>query len=91
MYTVARAGQRGFHQGTEIGKRILMIANGKESPITPPGGFLHFGQVKGDYVVLRGSVPGVPRRIVLVRHPVREHPKKVTPPQILELSTRVGR
>jgi large subunit ribosomal protein L3 len=82
MYTVARAGQRGFHQRTEIGKRILMIADAKETPITPPGGFLHFGEVNSDYVLLRGSVPGVSRRFVVVRHPVREHPKKVTPPQI---------
>ena len=66
MYTVARAGQHGFHQRTEIGKRILAIANGKENPITPPGGFLHFGEVNSDYVLLRGSVPGVSRRFVMI-------------------------
>jgi large subunit ribosomal protein L3 len=91
MYTVARAGQHGFHQRTETGKRILLIGNGKENPITPPGGFLHFGEVNTDYALVKGSIPGVPRRFVVLRYPVRTHPKKITPPQIVELSTKIGR
>jgi large subunit ribosomal protein L3 len=89
MYTVARAGQMGFHQRTESGKRILLIGNGKENKIDPPGGFLHFGQVETDYALLRGSIPGSTKRLVLMRHPVRKQFKKVTPPQILELSTKI--
>ena len=42
MYTIARAGQMGFHQRTETGKRILMLGNGKEKPITPAGGHRQF-------------------------------------------------
>jgi large subunit ribosomal protein L3 len=64
-----------------------MIGNGKENPITPPGGFLHFGEVKADYALVRGSIPGVPRRFVVLRHAVRTHPKKTSPPQVIELST----
>jgi len=91
MYTVARAGQHGFHQRTETGKRILAISNPKDSPITPAGGFEHFGEVRTDYALLRGTVPGSTRRIVVVRHPVRAVKGKTTPVQVLELSTRVGR
>ena len=90
MYTVARAGQMGFHQRTETGKRILLVGNGKEKPITPAGGFLHFGPVNGDYAVLRGSVPGPARRFVMVRMPVRSAPKSQGPPQVIEVSTMVG-
>jgi large subunit ribosomal protein L3 len=91
MYTVARAGQHGFHQRTETGKRILTISNPKDAPITPKGGFEHFGEVSTDYALLRGTVPGSTRRVVLVRHPVRAVKGKTTPVQVLELSTRVGR
>ena len=87
MYTIARAGQMGFHQRTEVGKRILMLGNGKEKPITPAGGFMHFGNVNGDYAVLRGSVPGPARRFVMVRMPVRGFHKNQAPPQLVEVST----
>src|SRR5947207_2195407 len=61
MYTVARAGQHGFHQRTEQGKRILSISNPKDAPITPKGGFEHFGELHTDYAMVRGSVPGSTR------------------------------
>lgn len=87
MYTVARAGQMGFHQRTETGKRILMMGNAGDKPVTPAGGFLHYGNVKGDYAILRGSVPGPARRFVMVRYPVRSIPKSQAPPQVVEVST----
>lgn len=87
MYTVARAGQMGFHQRTETGKRILLTGNGAEKPITPTGGFLHFGEVKGDYAVVRGSVPGPATRFVMVRYRARGVSRSQAPPQVIEVST----
>ncbi|MEM2026604.1 MAG: 50S ribosomal protein L3 [Candidatus Bathyarchaeia archaeon] len=86
IYTVPRAGQMGFHQRTEYNKRIIRIGkDGKE--ITPKGGFLHYGPVKGPYIVLSGSVPGPAKRLVRLRYPARP-PKKASgsPPQILFIS-----
>jgi large subunit ribosomal protein L3 len=88
MYTVARQGQRGFHQRTEYNKRILIISNtdkDAESSINPPGGFKHFGLVRGDYIVVRGSIPGVPKRLIKMRQPVRGVSKKVLEPKVLEV------
>jgi large subunit ribosomal protein L3 len=88
MYTVARQGQRGFHQRTEYNKRILIISNtdkDAENSINPPGGFKHFGLVRGDYIVVRGSIPGVPKRLVKMRQPVRGASKKVLEPKVLEV------
>jgi len=87
MYTVARAGQMGFHQRTETGKRILLVGNATSNPVTPPGGFEHFGNVAGDYAVIRGSVPGPASRFVLVRMKERGIVKNQAPPQVIEVST----
>jgi large subunit ribosomal protein L3 len=91
MYTIARAGQMGFHQRTETGKRILLVGNASANPITPPGGFEHFGNVGGDYAIVRGSVPGPASRFVMVRMKVRGISKSQTPPQVVEVSTMVGK
>lgn len=98
MYTVARQGQRGFHQRTEYNKRILMISNTENKDtsgetninpeggvINPSGGFKHFGFVKGEYLVLRGSVPGVPKRLLKLRQPIRSYQRKIIEPKILEV------
>lgn len=88
MYTVARQGQRGFHQRTEYNKRILIMSSTEkdgQNSINPSGGFKHFGLVKGDYMVVRGSVPGVPKRLVKMRQPIRNVPKKVIEPKVLEV------
>ena len=58
MYTVARQGQRGFHQRTEYNKRILALSNSENKDfinINPKGGFKHFGLVNGDYMIVRGT------------------------------------
>ncbi|MEM3673388.1 MAG: 50S ribosomal protein L3 [Candidatus Bathyarchaeia archaeon] len=86
MYTVPRAGQMGFHQRTEYNKRILKIGkDGKE--ITPKGGFLRYGAVKGPYMLVEGSVPGTEKRPIKIRYPARP-PKQIIeePPQITYVS-----
>ncbi|AFU58663.1 50S ribosomal protein L3p [Candidatus Nitrososphaera gargensis Ga9.2] len=88
MYTVARQGQRGFHQRTEYNKRILVMSNTEkdgQNSINPSGGFKHFGLVKGDYIIVRGSVPGVPKRLIKMRQPIRNVSKKVLEPKVLEV------
>jgi len=88
MYTVARQGQHGFHQRTEYNKRILVMSSTDkdgEHSINPSGGFKHFGLVKGDYIIVRGSVPGVPKRLIKIRQPIRNVPKKVLEPKVLEV------
>ena len=88
MYTVPRQGQRGFHQRTEYNKRILIISNSEkdtEFKINPKGGFEHFGMIKNDYIIVKGSIPGVPKRLVKMRFPIRSVSKKVLEPKVLEV------
>lgn len=87
-YTVPRQGQRGFHQRTEYNKRILIISNSdKDSDINinPKGGFEHYGLVKNDYIIVKGSVAGVPKRLIKMRFPMRTVSRKVIEPKVLEV------
>jgi len=86
LYTVPRAGQMGYHQRTEYNKRILKIGvDGSE--VSPKGGFLRYGPVKGTYIILNGSLSGPAKRLVRLRYPARP-PKKVpeAPPKITYIS-----
>lgn len=88
MYTVARQGQRGFHQRTEYNKRILLMSNTEsngQNSINHTGGFKHFGVVNGDYIVVKGSIPGVPKRLIKMRQPIRGIQKKIVEPKVLEV------
>ena len=86
LYTVPRAGQMGYHQRTEYNKRILKIgANGSE--ITPKGGFLRYGPIKGTYILINGSLPGPAKRLIRLRYPARP-PRRVpeAPPKMTHIS-----
>jgi large subunit ribosomal protein L3 len=87
MYTVPRAGQRGFHQRIEYNKRIMIISNTEknEFKINPEGGYKHYGFVNGDFLVLKGSVPGTYRRLVKLRTQIRNISSKIIKPHILEI------
>ena len=91
MYTVPRAGQHGFHKRIEYNKRILLVANPSETPITPKGGFHKYGVVNCDYIVLKGSVSGPVKRLVRLRFAVRPKNLKVQPPKILEASIPIDK
>lgn len=68
MYTVPRAGQTGFHRRTESNKRILKIGEaGKAKEIIPAGGFVDYGELKSDYLVIEGSLSGPERRVIMLR------------------------
>jgi large subunit ribosomal protein L3 len=86
MYSIARAGQMGYHQRIEYNKRILKIGkNAKE--INLKGGFIRYGNVKNSYILVDGSIPGPKKRAIRLRQPAR--PPKDTPeqpPQITHIS-----
>lgn len=65
---IAMAGQLGFQSRTEYNKRILKLASGGA---TPKGGWLGYGEVRGDYMILSGSVPGPRKRLIILRKAMR--------------------
>jgi len=71
--TVAMAGQLGFQARTEYNKLILKIGDGG---LTPKGGWLRFGELKGNFLILSGSVPGPKKRLVMLRKGLRAGPEQ---------------
>jgi len=82
-YSVARAGQNGYHHRTEINKKIYRIGTGikfeggktnastaadlTEKAITPLGGFPHYGVVNHDFILIKGCCVGTKKRVVVAR------------------------
>jgi len=82
-YSVARAGQNGYHHRTEINKKVYRIGLGvryeggknnastandlTEKSITPLGGFPHYGVVNNDYVMIKGTCVGIKKRALILR------------------------
>ncbi len=79
---IAMAGQLGFQTRTEYNKRILKIGAGG---LTPKGGWLNYGVVSGDYVLIQGSVPGPKKRLIMLRRGIREPENKKEPVEVKEV------
>merc|ERR1712076_223457 len=95
QYTVARAGQKGYHHRTEMNKKIYRIGRGihtkkgkvvknnaateydlTDKSITPMGGFPHYGEVKQDFILLKGCCIGPKKRVLTLRKSLLTHTKK---------------
>lgn len=82
-YTVPRAGQHGYHHRTELNKKIYRIGRGNdqrsamtdndltEKSINPLGGFPHYGLLRNDWLMLKGSIPGCRKRVITMRKTLR--------------------
>ncbi|MBN1645062.1 50S ribosomal protein L3 [Candidatus Woesearchaeota archaeon] len=73
-WTVAHAGQTGFHQRTEYNKWLLKIGD-DPAKINTPAGFRRYGKVKNPYILVKGSVLGPSKRLIIFANAVRPDPK----------------
>jgi large subunit ribosomal protein L3e len=107
-YSVPRAGQHGFHHRVEANKKIYKIgksalvdkANAKcetdltDKTITPLGGFVRYGIVREDYLLIKGAVPGPIKRVMTLRKPLRVKTSKAFTEQIsvkfIDTSSKFG-
>jgi len=89
QFSVARAGQNGYHHRIEMNKKIYRIAEGKDGKsastefdltqksITPMGGFPHYGVVDEDFLMIKGCVVGPKKRIITLRKSLLVHTKRI--------------
>lgn len=90
MYSVPRAGQNGYHHRTEVNKKIYRIGKSDDKSsaateydltvkqITPVGGFPHYGTVREDFVMIKGTCAGVRRRVLTLRKSLRVHTSRTS-------------
>lgn len=110
MFTVARAGQNGYHHRTERNKKIFRIGKSAlteegrsnastetditKKTITPLGGFPHYGTVREDYLMIKGSTVGVQKRVLTLRksfHPCTTRAGlEVTDLKFIDTSSKFG-
>ncbi len=93
MWRVAHAGKTGYNVRTEKNKWIIKIGD-KGEEINPKGGFIRYGLVKNDYVLLKGSVPGCAKRLIKMSYPMRPNKKmiqEVPTIQYISLESKQGK
>jgi large subunit ribosomal protein L3 len=83
--TVPQQGQTGYHQRTELNKRLIDV--GEDDEATPDGGFVNYGEVDGPYAMIKGSVPGPDQRLVRFREAVRPADQPRLDPEVRHVST----
>jgi len=88
-FTVARAGQHGYHHRSEVNKKIYRIgaagdekscmteADLTEKSITPLGGFPHYGVVNEDWLMIKGALVGTKKRVLTLRKSLLTHTSRV--------------
>jgi large subunit ribosomal protein L3e len=104
--TVPRAGQNGYFHRTEMNKKVYRIGKKGDAAscqtaadltaksITPMGGFVHYGEVKEDWMMLKGAIVGVKKRPLILRkslmkHSSRKHLKDVDL-KFIDTSSKLG-
>jgi len=63
-------GQMGLNTRTEYNKLLIKISNNLNE-INPKSGFNNYGLIKNDYVLIKGSIPGSKKRLVVMTYPLR--------------------
>ena len=82
--TVPQQGQTGYHQRTELNKRLVAI---EDDGFEVDGGLIEYGNVPGDYTLVKGSVPGPKQRLVRLRPAVRPNDQPRLDPEVRYVST----
>ncbi|MFH1290126.1 MAG: 50S ribosomal protein L3 [Nanoarchaeota archaeon] len=88
-FRVPMAGQLGYFSRLVYNSNVITSGNITETDINPKSGFAHYGKIKTNYLVLKGSIPGPKKRQVLLTpsfRPSKMQSKKKL--EFLELITK---
>jgi len=82
---VPQQGQTGYQQRTELNKRLIDIGDGDDASVD--GGFVNHGEVDGNYVLIKGSLPGPNQRLLRFRPAIRPNDTPRLDPEVRYVST----
>jgi len=87
-FRVPRAGQNGYHHRTQLNLKIYRIGKSDDpfggttefdltkKSINPMGGFPYYGQIKNDFLILKGGIVGSKKRSIILRKTISVRKKK---------------
>ncbi|MDP2947423.1 MAG: 50S ribosomal protein L3 [Nanoarchaeota archaeon] len=75
-FRTAQAGQTGFHNRIVYNNVILEVGKIKDKDVNKKGGLNHYGFIKTDYLILKGSVPGPQKRGVVITPSIKSSKKQ---------------
>jgi len=70
-FRAPQAGQTGYHNRITYNNLILEVGKISEKDINKKGGFEHYGVIKNDYMILKGSIPGPQKRGLVITAPIK--------------------
>jgi large subunit ribosomal protein L3 len=70
-FRVPMAGQLGFFKRIDYNKYVLDVGNIRDKNINKKEGFLNYGLIDGDFVIVKGSVMGTAKRAIFLTYPLR--------------------
>jgi len=74
-FRAPQAGQTGYHNRMTYNNLILETGKISEKDINKKGGFEHYGVIKTEYMILKGSIPGPKKRGLVITPAIR--PSKI--------------
>jgi large subunit ribosomal protein L3 len=87
--TVPQQGQTGYHQRTELNKRLLDLGDADRAvEVNVDGGFVNYGEVSGPFALVKGSVPGPGARLLRFRPAIRPNEQPRFDPELRFVSTQ---
>ncbi|MBW2982316.1 50S ribosomal protein L3 [Candidatus Woesearchaeota archaeon] len=74
QWRVAKSGQTGYHQRLELNKWLIKIGT-KVEEINAKSGFKRYGLIKNPFVLVKGSIAGPAKRMIILTNPIRSNKK----------------
>jgi large subunit ribosomal protein L3 len=76
-FRAPQAGQTGFHNRVTYNNFIVQVGDIKENNINPKSGFPRYGNIKNDFIILAGSLPGPKKRGLVLTAPMKPGKKQL--------------
>ena len=65
------AGQTGLNTRVKYNNQVVKVGSVEEENINPEGGWKNYGNIKSEYAIIKGSLPGPAKRQLLLTMPLR--------------------
>lgn len=77
-FRAPQAGQTGYHNRITYNNLVIKVGKISESDINKKEGFNRYGNLKTEYIIVKGSIPGAKKRAIVITKAIRptKHKRK---------------